>query len=338
MTMPFDQWQRYEVLRALVGDLGQTAPAVLDVGGYDQDLGGVPVLPAAEILDRARPVVVDRVAAVVTAVERGRGLVSQARYVQADAKALPFHAGAFDIVSSLDVIEHVPRADRLRVIAELARVSRGYVVVAVPIGDDGAAGRERIVARFVREVLKGEQQQLKEHEEFGLPTHGEMLDIMPPGTISFGYGNIERWLVMMLAKHLTRSWPHGLAAHDALDAGYRTLDPGEDRRPPFYRRFYLAMARPDVARGPIERVAARYAPLEASTDAAALLAWALGIVAGADAARLAAERAPLEARVRDLRAVLDEVEASTVYRLYRLTRRSGQGTRGGGHGAQGPGQ
>ena len=43
---------------------------------------------------------------------------------QANAAALPFRAGAFDRVVSVEMMEHVYRPDRPRVLAEIARVTR----------------------------------------------------------------------------------------------------------------------------------------------------------------------------------------------------------------------
>src|SRR5271163_987075 len=50
-------------------------------------------------------------------------------FVQADAtRALPFPDGAFDVVYSSSVIEHIAPAARLAFAAELRRVGRGWFV------------------------------------------------------------------------------------------------------------------------------------------------------------------------------------------------------------------
>src|SRR4051794_37376976 len=56
----------------------------------------------------------------------GRG-----RYVQADGEHLPFADGSFDLAACLDTLEHVESARRPAVVAELRRVARLMVVVAV---------------------------------------------------------------------------------------------------------------------------------------------------------------------------------------------------------------
>ncbi len=58
----------------------------------------------------------------------GAGYRGQA--VQADVVALPFRDGAFDAVVSLRLLGHLPPAVRAAALAELARVSRGPLIVA----------------------------------------------------------------------------------------------------------------------------------------------------------------------------------------------------------------
>jgi 2-polyprenyl-3-methyl-5-hydroxy-6-metoxy-1,4-benzoquinol methylase len=48
----------------------------------------------------------------------------------ADAGRLPFRAGAFDLIMAIEVLEHV--ADPAAAVRELARLSRGHLVLSVP--------------------------------------------------------------------------------------------------------------------------------------------------------------------------------------------------------------
>ena len=57
---------------------------------------------------------------------RARGIVG----LFGDIAGLPFPSGAFDLVLAIEVLEHVP--DPAAGLAELARVSRGDLVVSVP--------------------------------------------------------------------------------------------------------------------------------------------------------------------------------------------------------------
>jgi len=68
------------------------------------------------------------------AVERGQQLLARlpaGSILQLyDGKSLPFPERAFDLVTCIDVLEHVP--DYQGLLREMVRVSRGYVVVSTP--------------------------------------------------------------------------------------------------------------------------------------------------------------------------------------------------------------
>src|SRR5947209_7571981 len=107
-ALPFDQYGRHrdardvaELIRALEGP---ARLAVLDVGGYPGHT--TRFLPADWV------VVVDSTAADGAAVQT-------ATYLRGSGLALPFERDSFDLVLSLDSLEHVPGADRPRYLAEL---------------------------------------------------------------------------------------------------------------------------------------------------------------------------------------------------------------------------
>ena len=54
----------------------------------------------------------------------------KAFFVQGDSESLPFGGRSFDVVTSLDALEHTP--DPLKSLDELCRVSKGKIVVATP--------------------------------------------------------------------------------------------------------------------------------------------------------------------------------------------------------------
>jgi SAM-dependent methyltransferase len=68
--------------------------------------------------------------------------------VQADALALPFAAGSFDLVLCMRFLFHVPRELQPRVLAELARVSRRFVAVDVRHGWAWSAWTRRVRSRL----------------------------------------------------------------------------------------------------------------------------------------------------------------------------------------------
>lgn len=58
------------------------------------------------------------------------------RFVQADARHLPFADRSFDVVVMSQMLEHVPVEDIPAVMSEALRVARSRLVITVPLGDD----------------------------------------------------------------------------------------------------------------------------------------------------------------------------------------------------------
>lgn len=67
--------------------------------------------------------------------------------VKADARRLPFPANSFDLVFSLDTIEHIPAKDRKKVLEEMFRISKKYVILGFPC-DDWARDVDAEVNKF----------------------------------------------------------------------------------------------------------------------------------------------------------------------------------------------
>ena len=103
---------------------------VLDVGCC---FGFLPML-AAERNPRLKVIGTDLVpatAALADRICRARG--GRARFAAADLLALPAGDQALDTVLAVHVLEHLPAGVTIRALAELCRVARRRVVVAVPL-------------------------------------------------------------------------------------------------------------------------------------------------------------------------------------------------------------
>lgn len=110
--------------RRRVADLvTNTAPtSVLDVGCGE----GVITDELAAILPGARVVGLDVPDPRLEVEWRGR----KAEFTAGSAYELPFEDASFDLVSAIEVFEHLERPDRA--LAELVRVARRHVLVSVP--------------------------------------------------------------------------------------------------------------------------------------------------------------------------------------------------------------
>jgi 2-polyprenyl-3-methyl-5-hydroxy-6-metoxy-1,4-benzoquinol methylase len=118
------------VTRAL-GIMRALAPReLLDIGAGR----GAFLWPLCDMLSDLAVTVIDRERHALPRVELARCGGLRVRALQADATELPFANGAFEVVTALEVLEHIPEVWRAAV--ELVRVARRFVVVSVPSRDD----------------------------------------------------------------------------------------------------------------------------------------------------------------------------------------------------------
>lgn len=93
--------------------------------------------------------------------------------VLADGRNLPFNNKCFDVVTSIDVIEHVPKKDRKKFINELLRVAKKKVIISAPLGNKQHIEAEKELLRLlVQRSLNSSY--LEEHIKNGLPTNEEL--------------------------------------------------------------------------------------------------------------------------------------------------------------------
>jgi hypothetical protein len=256
LSLPFDQYGRMRVVqniahilyRALVPEeQADERPRVraLDVGGYPGVLRHFlsPDLFELTVLD----VVPDE--------------GSIPGYVRASGADIPFGPGEFDVVFSLDTLEHIPAPDRKAFLHEAMRVARHAVVLVNPIQSVESDLAEELLDEYVRWLLDAQQEQLAEHRAFGLPDFpGTAAEFEQAGmrTYSFNLANVHNWLFMMVAKHYLISLrdERASAFERALDRYYNLSFFESDRAEPAYRGALVAV-RPGLEQA-IDDIAAAY--------------------------------------------------------------------------------
>ena len=234
LEVPFDQYQRYRITAEVAGAFEPTGSGprrALDVGGHFTDADGRPRRPIRDFLPAWQTVTVDLPVSPLTG------------YVRARGDELPFRERSFDLVSSVDVLEHVPADRREQLIGHLLRTSRRVVLVAAPFASPLVSQAEALLAAFVERTCGYVQGQLREHRERGLP---DLQATRKPFTaagwpaVVFRYGNLWRWLFMMIDKHAVAALPGGDAVHARLDARYNAHAFASDTDAPCYRHFIVA--------------------------------------------------------------------------------------------------
>jgi predicted nucleic acid-binding Zn-ribbon protein len=220
LDMPFDQYQRYRLVSALVESLreGSEGLTILDVGGR------------TALLRRFLPA--DRITLVDVEPSDQPGLVL------GDGSALPFADGAFDLVCAFDTLEHVPPQGRERFLSECLRVARRHVAIAGPYQAPEVEEAEVLLQRFLKDKLHVEHRYLEEHRYNGLPDRRlteETFRRLGARVVSIGHGNVHRWLGLIslsmyldytpalqdLAPRLSRFYNGALFASDTLEPVYR---------------------------------------------------------------------------------------------------------------------
>lgn len=96
--------------------------------------------------------------------------------IKGTAENIPFDNETFDFVISVDMLEHLPFYERKRAIAEMIRVSRKFVIISAPCGDE-AEKYDRKLNDYYRNKFGKNHKWLIEHIKFGLPKAEDILDI-----------------------------------------------------------------------------------------------------------------------------------------------------------------
>jgi GT2 family glycosyltransferase len=158
--------------------------------------------------------------------------------------ALPFPDESFDLVCSLDTLEHLPGEDRPAFLAELLRVTRDGLYVAFPFDSASNRRAESILVEYASEVLNDPVPALLEHRQFGLPDRARIDGLLAGGPypwIGFEQSNTDVWLSMMLT-YLSLRMP-GMEFVQELNRRFNQVYAAQDWAAPGYRAGYVLSKR-----------------------------------------------------------------------------------------------
>lgn len=235
LDKPFDQYQRYRDVQISVDIIkkmdGQEKLKILDVGGHHYNFEGEHELPLVKFLPLDDVTVLDVKDCPLP------------NYVKGDGMSLPFNDNEFDLITSMDVLEHIPQEGRVKFIKEMARVSKGYVILSAPFYSVNTELAEKALFEYVFLQLKTRHEQLKEHISNGLPKYEEIEKILSAkfsSYIDFPSGNIDNWLYMMILKHRLLAINNSTDYHRLLDRYYNINLYEQDHRLPSYRKVIVS--------------------------------------------------------------------------------------------------
>lgn len=222
VRLPFDQYQRYSgaarVVDRLVGDADYS---MLEVGG-------APGFPEV-FFAASRLAVVDRFG------------THEGNFVVVDGARLPFDDETFDVVVTLDTLEHIVPEDRPAFLAECRRVSRDLVVLSAPHATAHVVEAELALQSFVTARFGEVFATLQEHADRGLPLAEDTaagLGADGWACVSMPSGYLPRWLMGMVAHHELLAV--GVPELPDLHAFYNRLMGPFDNQEPGYRRLVVA--------------------------------------------------------------------------------------------------
>ena len=259
----FDLYERY-ILLEHIGKLfrpGESPYNVLDVGGHTETFWPGFSSLAGVLIPGARVAVVDLIPTA--------GLQN---YIQASGVQLPFRDGAFDLVCSLDTLEHVPAEHRPALLSELLRVTQDGLYMAFPFDSASNRWAESMVREYTNVVLQNPVPALLEHRQFGLPERESVTRWFannPYPWIGFGQGNTDVWLLMMLTYHSLRM--PGTDFVQELNGRFNQVYAAEDWAEPNYRAGYLLSKRRGIA--DLEEVRASFGSAGKQADLESVLAF-----------------------------------------------------------------
>ena len=235
LGLPFDLYQRYclsgQIAAALKPD------SILDVGGYLGDQGGH-LASSLDFFSQAGPE--DESILVQTTDIRH---CDHPRHRPAAAWDQPFADESFDLLISLDVLEHLPPERRSDFLRELDRLSRRWIVLGAPFASPQIQQAEKELS----EGLMQASTFLNEHRELGLP-EVEMVERFfgqekKLEVLRFPNGLLSRWKAMQV---LTQHY-FGLndyLAIDSLNRLYNHICYPLDQAEPAYRTVFLICKEP----------------------------------------------------------------------------------------------
>ncbi len=226
LELPFDQYQRYGLVRALLESVRQKGETfrILDVGGRTALL--------REFLPDDRVELVDVDPSDVPGLVLGSGA------------QLPFGDDTFDAVCAFDTLEHVPVEIRDRFVAECGRVAKNYVLLAGPYDAPRVAEAEEILLEFLKVQLNWEHRYLAEHRENGLPDAEATESILKKAGASVskvGHGALDRWLLLMCLELYAE---HQCLLHELMPRVYRLYNEqlfASDHGPEVYRHAIIGV-------------------------------------------------------------------------------------------------
>jgi len=207
----YDQFERYALFALVAAHFFKDSKKevfILDIGGVAPDpTGKKQWLPAKKIMGGALK---RKITNILSQVKFNIFIVDltichAADFVQGDGCFLPFKNDSFDLVISLDTLEHSPPESREQFLSEINRVCRDLIFISFPFQNKEIEFVEEALFHQVKYLYGLEHQQLCQHRSFGLPSSEEVAQVLnrKVGAVeSFAWGALEEFFFFQSIKNV----------------------------------------------------------------------------------------------------------------------------------------
>jgi len=172
--LPWDRFVRLKATAEAVRELVPSDSKVLDIGGYDGALALFLPEYTFDLIDPATT---------------GASILHE-----------PAPDKSYDLVTGVDILEHIVPADRQETLKELARIARKFVVLNYPCTDSKSA--QELMLKLTKDTL------IKEHVQWELPDSDWVVESMKKlgyRSIVTPHTSVAVWLGQYLALNLLDS-------------------------------------------------------------------------------------------------------------------------------------
>lgn len=213
-----DVFQRYSIIVKEINKMNDECTSILDIGG-----GGDVIL---DFIDSSKY----NICVLDINKKAFFGANKELNAIIADGCKIPFKDNSFDVVTSVDSLEHVPDSVKPGYLRELKRVAKKRVLMHFPAtSSDGKYQGERYDIKFneMHKRLSGiDEINTMEHIRSGLPKIEDIKSFFPDSNI-IGRQNCDVWYKYMILERLP---------YIGLVAGliYLVFWEKKNNKPPYY--------------------------------------------------------------------------------------------------------
>ena len=223
IEMTFDQLQRYRLAADLIEEVRVKTPlSILDAGSREGFMGNF--LPDDRIIGIDRSDFLDD------------------RFIKGDILRLPFRDNSFDVVLTLDVLEHISIRDRLAFVEELVRVSADIIIIGAPFENREVVAAEKLAIEFCEKMTGEKHEFLAEHLVEGLPDLRKLTgwaEEMGIQAMVLPNGYLYHWFLMICLNFYLSQMKDPWKFIFAVNQFYFNRFYAEDNREPSYRHFVI---------------------------------------------------------------------------------------------------